>query len=66
MAIASFVRSKMLDEHEDVLIDEYLKAYEELRVGKNLTEKWMGRVCIVIRRLHWQEYNWCRWNQGNQ
>ena len=47
MAIPIFVRSKMLDEHEDMLIDEYLKAYEDLRGGKALTEKcgWKSMHC---------------------
>ena len=38
---------KMLDEHEDMLIDEYLKAYEELRDGEKLDrEMWMEEYAL--------------------
>ena len=65
MAIAIFVRGKNVRRARGYAYKEYLKAYEEAR-GEKLTEKcgWKSMHCHTW--LHWQEYNWCRWNQGNQ
>ena len=45
--LQSSCEAKMLDEHEDMLIEEYLKAYEEARGGEKVDrEMWMEEYAL--------------------